>query len=84
MDWPIVRQIRHACGGCADYRMSFGKYQNHSLEELATSNAGLRYLDWALEFYKFETTGMRAHAHAVIKTFLAPEAMKRKLAAAFP
>ena len=30
----------------ADFRMQFGKYAGKTLDEIATTDEGLRYLDW--------------------------------------
>ena len=33
--------------GLGDYEMPFGKYEGETLDEIASTDAGLRYLDWA-------------------------------------
>lgn len=58
-----------------DFKLTFGKYQGKTLDDVASTDAGLKYLDW-LYGEKETETGAVTDA---LRVYLADEAIARDL-----
>lgn len=56
------------------YRMTFGKHKGKSLNEIASTNEGLRWLDWAAG--EFDPT---SSAGAAIRMYVADPQVQREI-----
>jgi hypothetical protein len=59
----------------AVFIMPFGKYQGRKLDDIASSNEGLRYLDWLFG----EGKDITKPWHAAVATYLADPSIKKEL-----
>lgn len=57
-----------------EYRMAFGKYEGKSLDEIASTKEGLRWLDWAAE--AFDPT---SSAGAAINMYVTDPQVQREI-----
>lgn len=58
----------------SEYRMSFGKYKGKSLDQIASSKEGLRWLDWAAG--EFDPT---SSAGAAIRMYVSDPQVQREI-----
>lgn len=62
--------------------MTFGKYRGNTIDEIATDDEGLRYLDWLYgEMSKDTQKGEKAHFFDALKTYMEDPSIKREVEA---
>lgn len=57
-----------------DYVMPFGMHKDETLDEIAATDEGLRYLDWAAGEFDYGTAG------SAIRAYVAQDVIQREIA----
>lgn len=59
------------------YKMPFGKYKGQTLDTIAASNDGLKYLDWL--FGELENDSLRQETFRYLKDYLLDPTIQKEL-----